>query len=139
MSKMPDHFAASEAQHRSFIMHDTFGHLFPTEPAYEGTVRLAVPYYGSTGSVVIIDESDTLPGGSPWWFDAVNKFADEVGEDMNPGEVAEFKIKVNIVKCEQELEDWEAKEYEEEGLTPDTWEEIHVSFVSTTMLVTSYD
>jgi len=136
MSKMPDAFGGAEAHYKSIVIHQTWGHLYPDKPQYKGKVRLAKQLYCSS-NVEVLDEKD-LPDASPWWYDAITEFAFEVDKDMDAGEVAEYDIQVDIVECVQELEEWEAKEYEEAGIEPDTWQEIHITPLFKTILIEAW-
>ena len=122
-------FAPAIAYYKSLVIHSTWGHLFPNQIYYEGTIRLACPLYGA--GMVIIDESESLPGSSPWWFDAVHGFANDIGANMEPGQVLEIAISASIIQCEEELEDWQIDEEQE----PDTWTEIHIAQLKKTILL----
>lgn len=85
-----------EANARMIVNQATWGHLFPKGRYFEGKVRIAL---GAYGSIIILDEQiDTE--SSPWWFDALSKFAGELSEDMESGEVREVAISVTIVEHE---------------------------------------
>ena len=137
-NEMAKAFAPAEAHYKSIVMHNTWGHLFPDKPQYKGTVRLAYLLYG-TQNVEILDEGDTLPQSSPWWHDAIYEFAEEVAKEMKGGEVVEFEIEVNLVECEEELEPWEKREYDEAGLEPKQWTEIHITPGDAKVLVAPYE
>lgn len=126
-------FGPYEAHYKSLVMHSTWGHLFPNQIYSEGTIRLACPLYGS--GTVIIDESESLPGSSPWWFDAVHGFANNISDNMEPGQVLEIAISVSVVQCEEELEDWQIDEEQE----PDKWSEIHIAQLKKTILLENKD
>jgi len=99
MSKqtMNEIYAPIEGHYKSIVMHKTFGHLFPDGTHYEGSVRVSQSIYGS---IVVLDEQIDI-AASPWWFNAINTFASKMSEDMEAGDVCEFKIKVEIVNhCE---------------------------------------
>lgn len=108
-------FAPIEAHYKSIVMHQTWGHLFPTGLYYEGYVRIANSIY-NTGNGVPIDEQIEI-ANSPWWFDAIQDFCFNVNDDMENGEVADFYIGVSVVTAydypdywddmdEEEREDW---------------------------------
>ena len=67
------------------------------------------------------------------------EFANDAAEDLKSGEVVDFHVRVEIVTVMEELEDWEIKEYVEEGLEPATWKEIHITPVNTNILVEGND
>ena len=129
-------FGPYEAHYKSIILHNVWGHLFPDQIYYEGAIRLAGPMYGAHGSVVIIDESESLPGSSPWWYDAICGFAEKAGGDLEAGQVIEVAVAVSIVQCEEEPEQWLLDEGDWE---PDTWTEIHISQMKKTMLLENKD
>lgn len=136
---MAEAFAPVEAVYKARIMQDTWGHLFPDKEHYEGQIRIASPFYGSQGSSIVLHESESLPCSSPWWFEAVMEFADDAAEDLKSGEVVDFHVRVEIVTVMEELEDWEIKEYVEEGLEPETRKEIHITPVNMNILVEGND
>lgn len=137
MSKytMDQAMAPWEAHYKMKVMHETWGHLFPDKQFYEGKVIIALNMYESQGAV-ILDEKD-LPQASPWWYDAITEFAfEKFSQDKDADAcVYEVDIRVNIVDCEEELEQWQIdEEYE-----PDTWTEIQISELKRTVLVKGYD
>lgn len=67
------------------------------------------------------------------------EFADDAAEDLKSGEVVDFHVRVEIVTVMEELEDWEIKEYVEEGLEPETRKEIHITPVNMNILVEGND
>ena len=127
-------FAPAEAHYKSIVMHNTWGHLFPDKQFYEGKVIIAINYYESQGAV-ILDEKD-LPQASPWWYDAITEFAwENFGKHKDhEARVYEVDVRVNIVDCEEELEQWQIdEEYE-----PDTWTEIQITELKRTAMVKAY-
>ena len=129
-------FAPIEAHYKNAVITQTFGHLYPDKTHYKGKVIIAIDYYNSQGAV-ILDEKD-MPQASPWWYDAITDFAFDAFKDVETGAVFEVDIEVDIVQCVQELEDWEAKEYEEAGAEPDKWSEIHIKELNRKVLVKGY-
>lgn len=124
-----DIWAQIEQDARIVATHQTFGHLFPDRAYYLGKVRISASMYN--GGADILDESATLPCASPWWYDAICRFADDAAEAMETGQVAEFDISVIIVECEEELEQWEIdEEYE-----PKKWQEIQIAELTKKVLV----
>jgi len=126
---MADVGAQIHADARNQVEHETFGHLFPDKGYYGGTVRLANALYGD---IVVMDERG-LPASSPWWFDAINRFACDMAPDMEYGEVAEFDISVTIVECQEEDSGEEEDDWE-----PKKWQEIHICNLRKTILVKAY-
>jgi len=86
-------YDAHESHARSVANHQTWGHLFPTEKQYTGTVRISFSIYGD---IVVLDEQIGI-SGSPWWFHAINDFAWEASKEMEGGDACEFNITVDIV------------------------------------------
>jgi len=130
-------FAPAEAHYKNIVITNTWGHLYPDKPQYKGKVRLVKEMYCSN-SVHVLDEKN-LPQSSPWWYDAITEFAFQVGlNDMEAGEVAEFDIQVDIVQCVRELEDWEAEEYKELDMEPETWQEIHIKQLAKATIVKAW-
>jgi len=127
-------FGPAEAQYKSEVMHDTWGHLYPSKVAYKGVIVVAVSLYPAHGGPVIISEVD-LPDGSPWWYNAVTDFVYEACKDEAEGTVLELDVKVDIVDCEEELTEEEAKEYAEAELEPKQWQEIHITELNKTTLI----
>jgi len=82
-----------DAHNKSIVMANTWGHLFPTKKHYEGIVRIA---YSTYGQIIVLDENIGIDS-SPWWYEAINNYAGEMVDDMNLGDVCEFKIMVDIV------------------------------------------
>jgi len=120
--------ASIDAHNKKIVMHNTWGHLYPDQPNYEGTVRISKDIYGQT---TVLDESNTLPQGSPWWHAAIFEFANEVSTDMEGGEVIAFKICVDIVECIEDQEDW----LDEDDYEPEEWNEIHIKSLVKTILI----
>ena len=128
MAQVPKAFLEAEAHARMVATHQTFGHLFPDKPHYEGVVRFAMTLYGS--NIEILHESETLPGGSPWWGAAITDFVDTYSDTMKSGDVFQVNITVEIVKFVGEIEDWvleECADFGEDPPEPETWQEIHIS------------
>ncbi len=122
-------FAPALAHYKNVCIHQTFGHLFPDQLHYKGTVHIASDVYGQTN---VLDECPDLPNSSPWWYAAINDFASEVSKEMEGGEVAAFNISVDIVEIVEELEQWEIDEGDAE---PDTFQQIHIKSQGKTILV----
>ena len=130
--------AAGEAPYRNAIITQTWGHLFPTGLYYEGYVRIANSIYQSDHG--IIDEHIAI-SSSPWWYDAITDFAFKEQEDMENGEVAEFKIAVTIQYCMDE-QPWYWDE-EEDGLWEDSeeresYQKINITCQDKKVLIAAY-
>ncbi len=120
-----------EADNKNKAIHETFGHLFPNKKHYEGIVRIAYTVYGN---IEVLDENDTLPNSSPWWFASLNDFAGEEINSMECGEVAEFNISVTIVDHVEEMEQWQIdEEYE-----PKEWQTIDIACLSKNVLIKAF-
>ena len=124
-------FGPAEAHYKNVCIHQTFGHLYPEQTHYEGTVRIASDIYGQTA---VLDECPNLPESSPWWYEAITNFTCDVSKDMEGGEVAAFKISVEIVEFIEELEQWQI----DEEAVPEEWSEIHIKQQSKTILVKAF-
>lgn len=124
-------FAPAEAHYKKIVMHETWGHLFPENSKYVGNIRIA---YSAYGHIDVLDEHVDLPSGSPWWFEAANNFACEVSNNMEMGEVAEFKVQVDIVE-HKELDESTADDDEPYY---DEYKTIEISTLSKTVLIKAY-
>lgn len=85
-------FESYEAHFKSLIMQDTWGHLFPKEEKYEGTIKIASSMYD--GMVVLDEEIDI--SGSPWWYHSLHNFVNEFESEMEVGEVRTIPIVVVV-------------------------------------------
>ena len=124
-------FAPIEAHYKKIVMHDTWGHLFPEQPSYTGNLRVSYTIYGS---IDILDESPQLPEGSPWWNSAANEFACKMSDDMERGEVSEFKILVDIVEHKELDEDND----DEDGPYYNEYKTIEITLLKKIVLVKPY-
>jgi len=119
--------AGAEAPYRNAVIHQTWGHLFPTGLYYEGYVRIANSIY-NTGNGVPIDENIEGINSSPWWFEAIQNFTFDVVEDMETGEVADFKISVSVVSVYDYPDYWdEMDEEERKEYPPDVYKELSIA------------
>lgn len=140
-----------EARYKAQIYTETFGHLYPDQAAYEGTVLIGVDMYNNQNAVVLDEKG--LPNASPWWYEAITSFANDNFYKAE-GRVYEVKIKVEIVNCvgeisEEDMEGYrqQAEEHKgEEGWTleeivpePDKWSEIHITELERKCLLEAYD
>ena len=115
--------AGAEAPYHNAVLHQTWGHLFPTGIYYEGYIRIAKSIYQSDHG--IIDEAIAV-SSSPWWFAAITDFAFDMQDEMEDGEVSQFKIAVTIQMCEVERPDWWDEEFEGEYV-PETYQQINIT------------
>jgi len=134
MSKetMDDVWAPIEANHKRIVMTNTWGHLFPTETHYEGTIRIAYSVYGH---ITILDEQIDI-ASSPWWFEAVNEFACGMSDTMDNGDVIECKISVDIINHRDPWECNDPEFPEEHGF--DEYSTIDINVVDTKRIVVAY-
>lgn len=90
-------FAPAEVEYTNKVNCETWGHLFPENGYYEGTIRIAVGIYGDC---IILDEAIDIEG-SPWWkqeiMDFVHSFLQDKGDE---GHVYEIDISVNVSENE---------------------------------------
>ena len=70
------------------VKSNTWGHLFPKDGYYEGSITVAQGVYGN---VVILKEDIDIEG-SPWWFQEINQFLDTV--EMESGCI--YKIDISV-------------------------------------------
>jgi hypothetical protein len=133
---MADVHAPIEAHYKSIVMHQTWGHLFPTGLYYEGYVRIANATYGNCEP---IDEQIDI-SSSPWWYDAITDFVFNVQKDMPVGEVADFYIGVSVVKEYDYPDYWdEMDEDEREDWGPvDTYETLNIRQIKKTIIAKGY-
>jgi len=128
-----DAMVGIEAHNSMLVMHDTWGHLFPTKKYYEGALRVAYTEYGY---IDVLGEHDDLPAGSPWWADAASEFACDVSDEMERGEVAEFMVAVNIVDHKEINETWEEGDDDDDKYCE--WQTIEISQLTKTILVKAF-
>lgn len=130
--------AAGEAPYRSAIMHQTWGHLFPTGIYYEGYVRIANSIY-NTGNGVPIDENIDI-SNSPWWFDAIQDFCFDVNNEMESGEVADFHIAVTVETVIDYPDYWDDMDEEErKEYPPDTFQRLNITAKEKSIIVQGYE
>lgn len=81
-------FAPIEAKYRADIAVETWGHLAPRRrKAYQGSFVFAIPEYDS-GNPCIVSAAFEGLGDSPWLYDAMQDFAEQIiprdGNGLNP-------------------------------------------------------
>lgn len=94
----------TEAQNKSIVMADAWGHLFPTS-AKEGFIWLAVTEYRRIGTVILKEDIDI--DGSPWWYETIHDFAYEFNkEDTYPtGSVLKISVVVTPIAVGDDCEE----------------------------------
>jgi len=96
------------SDNKKVVMHQTWGHLFPTEDYYEGVIRIGKSIYQK--EVTILDEHISGIEGSPWWYSTVYDFAYKFSARMKEGEVWDVWISVTRVEYEDEEGEYDHEE-----------------------------
>jgi hypothetical protein len=87
--------------HYNKVQQSTWGHLFPSDGYYEGSVTFTHTVYGNC---VIIKEDIDIDG-SPWWFDSITQFMNDLYDEIEEGTVYVVDISVFVSTDEDQMAD----------------------------------
>lgn len=85
MNYMEAAMAPAEEAYRWKVYESAWGHLAPEKnKTYRGTLTIAFGcYHGGDLNPTILEETG-MPCASPWWFDAVHRYLDDLVRDHKP-------------------------------------------------------
>jgi len=102
-----------EADAKKQVYAATWGHLFPKDDTYFGTIRVCTGIYGEN---CILSEEIHIDG-SPWWYETLQSFVCDFLMDKEEGVVYEIYITATVVLHKFFWEPWECEGDEDVDIT----------------------